>query len=103
MFTGIEGETIKLFLAFTISNRLFSNNIQTSNISLSKNESNLVVNRLNNIPCKVIITNISGQIIYAEVVKTDKLFVSAPKQGIYIVTVLNDNRIVFNGRTTITF
>lgn len=103
VFTGIEGETIKLFLAFTISNRLFSNNIQTSDISLSTNEYNLVINRLNNIPYKVIISNISGQIIYSEDVKTDKLFVPAPKQGIYTVTVLKENRIVFNGKTVITF
>lgn len=102
-FLGIEGETVKLLLAFSSSSPLAVNQLMVNDISLSTIGQNLVINRLQNIPSEVLIYNVSGQSIYRKRVTTDQLMVLVPKQGVYLVKVLAENGIQFNGKAAINF
>ena len=49
------------------------------------------------------IYNVGGQRIYYGTVKTERLIVPIPRQGIYLVKVLPENGAAFNGKVVVNF
>lgn len=102
IFSGTDGETIKLILAFAIGTHS-SNKLRNSNISLTTIGQNLVINHLNNVSSEVMVCDLSGRIIFRKKVVTNQLMIPVSRNGIYLVKILPENENIFKGKAIMNF
>jgi hypothetical protein len=101
-FKAEAGELKTLMLSFKSSLTLVDE-LPQSMIKLRANCQQLILSGMNDIPGRVMVSSLMGQVIFNQKVESDQLVIPVAQRGVYLVKVIQENGQLFNGKVVVNF